>query len=146
MGARLIAIAWKQKPRAPMMTAERAQVSVENGLVGDWRGAFENRQITIVCADDWLQACAELGEMRDWTIRRANLLIDGLVNPQAPGGVLKIGPVRLLVTGETEPCSRMDAQWPGLRAALTPAWRGGLTTRVLEGGEINLGDEAIWSS
>lgn len=143
---RLIAVAWKEKPRAPMQIGAWARISVENGLEGDWRGAFENRQLTIMFADDWAKACAELGETRDWTIRRANLLVGGLINPQAPGGVLAIGPVRLLITGETDPCSRMDAQWPGLRAALSSAWRGGLTTRVLTGGDIKTGDEAAWVS
>ncbi len=73
-------------------------------------------------------------------MRRANLLVEGIALPQRAGQVFRIGEVRLLVTGECDPCSRMDEQVPGLRIALTPAWRGGLTCKVLSGGRIALGD------
>ena len=68
------------------------------------------------------------------------LLVEGLALPTAPGARLRIGTVELLVTGETEPCSRMDEVVSGLRAALTPDWRGGVTCRVVSGGEIKLGE------
>jgi MOSC domain-containing protein YiiM len=45
------------------------------------------------------------------------------------------------ITGECDPCSRMEALQPGLRAALTPDWRGGFLGRVIEDGEIAVGDE-----
>ncbi len=34
----------------------------------------------------------------------------------------------------------MDAIVPGLKAVLTPDWRGGALARVLEGGDIRVGD------
>ena len=34
----------------------------------------------------------------------------------------------------------MDLQRQGLRAALTPDWRGGRTARVIEGGRLRVGD------
>jgi MOSC domain-containing protein YiiM len=70
--------------------------------------------------------------------------VSGLANPQATGDVLAVGDVRLFITGETTPCSRMEQQLPGLRAALTPDWRGGLTANVIAGGEIAAGDETGW--
>lgn len=140
----LRAIAWKEKPRQPMIEAQETQITPEGGLVGDFRGGPGARQVTIVFVDDWAAACALLGETRAWTIRRANLLVDGLANPRAAGGVLQIGPVVLSITGETEPCNNMDRQWPGLTAALKPDWRGGLTTRVMEGGTVKVGDEVRW--
>ena len=45
------------------------------------------------------------------------------------------------ITGGCDPCGRMEALHPGLRAALTPDWRGGFLARVIEDGEIALGDE-----
>jgi MOSC domain-containing protein YiiM len=48
--------------------------------------------------------------------------------------------VRLEVTAQTTPCARMDETWPGLRRALAPDWRGGVTARVITGGAIALGD------
>ncbi len=79
-----------------------------------------------------------------WTIRRANLLVSGVANPRAAGGLLKVGPVLLKITGETQPCVRMDEQLPGLWKALEPDWLGGLTAMVREGGEIAVGHEVAW--
>ena len=73
---------------------------------------------------------------------RANLLVEGLRLPREPGRVIAIGAsLRIETTVETEPCERMDALRPGLRAALTPDWRGGVCGRVLTDGEIAVGDE-----
>ena len=53
---------------------------------------------------------------------------------------LRLGAVEVVVTGQTVPCRRMDEAHPGLLKALFPAWRGGLTTRVVTGGLIGVGD------
>ncbi|MEQ1618354.1 MAG: MOSC domain-containing protein [Terricaulis sp.] len=140
---RLIGIAWKEKPRQPMHEASHALIMLEAGVAGDFRGAPGERQVTIVFAQDWAEACAALGETRAWSIRRANLLVEGLANPRASGGVLKVGNAELAITGETKPCSNMDRQWPGLTEALSPDWRGGLTARVLRGGEVRVGDGVV---
>lgn len=137
---RLAGIAWKLKPRQPMVEAPSAAVAFDTGIAEDFRGKPGKRQITVLFASDWAAACEELGETRAWTIRRANLLVADLANPRAAGGRLIIGDVELEITGETEPCSNMDRQWPGLTAALTPAWRGGVTARVLTPGQVAIGD------
>ena len=49
--------------------------------------------------------------------------------------------VVLEITRETDPCERMEALAEGLRAALTPNWRGGACAMVITGGEIAIGDE-----
>ncbi len=144
MTGKLIAIAMKSAPRQPMKLLDRAGISVESGVAGDFRGQSPGRQVTIVFVEDWTRAVASLDPSAPWTIRRANLLVGGIVNPRAEGGLLAIGPVRLEITGETHPCNRMEQQLPGLRAALTPDWLGGLTANVIEGGEIAVGDEATW--
>ena len=51
-----------------------------------------------------------------------------------------IGDLVLEITGETDPCSRMDEARQGLRLALTPEWRGGVCCRVVTGGDIAVGD------
>ena len=84
---------------------------------------------------------AELGgEPSPWTFRRANLLVAGIALPREPGARLRIGDAVLEVTGECDPCQVMDRQRPGLRAALEPDWRGGVTCRVLMGASLRLGD------
>lgn len=59
--------------------------------------------------------------------------------PRAVGGVVRIGSVRLEVTGQTYPCLRMDEACPGLLRALAKDSRGGITTRVIQDGAIGLG-------
>ena len=128
-----------------MELLESAMVSVETGIGSDSRGVVRvgskgNRQVTVLAKETWDLACDEVGASPAWTARRANLLVEGLALPTVAGARLRIGSVELLVTGETEPCSRMDDVAAGLRAALTPDWRGGVTCRVLSGGEIAIGD------
>lgn len=146
MAGRVEGIATKAAKRADMVPVDRAIVSIEAGVAGDWRGEQKTRQVTVLFAEDWARAVAGLEPAAPWTIRRATLLVSGIANPRAEGGVLAIGNVRLEVMGETQPCKRMDEQLPGLWDALRPDWRGGVTARVLAGGEMAVGDVAAWLS
>lgn len=123
-------------------------ISVDGGLDGDHKGPkFPNRRITVLAIEAWREALAELrGADGDavslpWTVRRANLLVEGIRLPRARGGVLRVGSVKLEVTYPTQPCRRMEEAFPGLLKALHPDWRGGVTCRVLEGGRVTVGDE-----
>jgi MOSC domain-containing protein YiiM len=137
---RLEGIARRDRKRAPMETLERAEVSTGTGVARDFRGKPGRRQVTVVSASAWRAACTELGREIPWTTRRANLLVDGVELPRSIGSVIRIGTVRLGVTGEVDPCSRMDEQCAGLTSALKPDWRGGVSCTVLEGGTVSLGD------
>ena len=135
------AIAIKSKPHEAMQELDTAQVSVERGVVGDFRGAQPGRQVTILSETQWQKACAEVGTELPWTTRRANLLLDGIeFDASFVGKTVRIGEVVLEVTEETNPCSRMDAQHRGLTAALTPEWRGGICCNVIKPGNISIGD------
>jgi MOSC domain-containing protein YiiM len=143
---RIAGIARHGFPKAPMETVDRARVTLEEGIVGDFRGAMKGkpykRQISLIEAGDWAAAMAEVGHSIPWEQRRANLLVEGLDLPQTVGARLRIGAeVVLEVRDETEPCDRMEALAPGLRAALTPDWRGGALAMVITPGEIAVGDE-----
>jgi MOSC domain-containing protein YiiM len=123
-----------------MQTLERAEISMETGVARDFRGNPGARQVTVISAMAWRDACSELQQDLPWTTRRANLLVDDFDLPRTIGAVLAIGPVRLRITGEVDPCSRMEEQCPGLKAALQPDWRGGVSCTVLQGGTVNVGD------
>jgi len=137
---RLIAIARTHELRAPMEAMERARVSVENGIAGDARGRKVDRQVTVLFREGWEDACHEVGVDLPWLTRRANLYVEGLPPPQASGGRLSIGRMVLEITKETAPCELMERAQEGLRAAMTPEWRGGVCCRVLSGGDIAVGD------
>ena len=130
-----------------METVGRIAVTPEEGLRGDFRGAIRPgkrnwRQVSLMEAESWAEAMAELGADVPWQERRANLLVSGLRLPRRTGAVIAIGAsLRIEATGECDPCSRMEEVAPGLKAALMPFWRGGVLGRVLAGGEIAVGDE-----
>ncbi len=130
-----------------METVERVLVTAASGVAGDHKGRvipgrLPRRQVTLLARADWDAALAECGASLGWEMRRANLLVEGLALPRGAGTVIAIGPdLRLAVTCETNPCFRMDEIHPGLQAALTPDWRGGICTRVLTDGEIAVGDD-----
>jgi MOSC domain-containing protein YiiM len=138
---RLVDIARRAASRAPMQQIEEGIISMAAGLEGDCKGAkFPRRQITVLALEDWQAALAEIGAGDlPWTVRRANLLVAGVVLPRAAGGILRIGPVHLEVTAQTYPCARMEAARAGLMKALAKNGRGGVTCRVMEGGRIAVG-------
>jgi MOSC domain-containing protein YiiM len=127
-----------------MEVIEAVDVSCAEGLHGDFRGAMKGkpykRQVTLIERGDWLAALAHVGAVLPWQERRANLLVD-VDLPQVPGARVRIGDVVLEITRETDPCERMDALVPGLKAALLPDWRGGACAKVVSGGRIAVGDE-----
>jgi len=143
MAGTVLGIARRAVKRGPMLPLERAEVSLAAGVVGDARGRPGLRQVTVLSAGAWLEACAIAGADLPWLARRANLLVDGLDLRFGAGAVLHLGDeVELLVTGELDPCKRMDAAAPGLRLALADDWRGGVTCRVQRGGWLTVGAPA----
>ncbi|HIA67338.1 TPA: MOSC domain-containing protein [Candidatus Poribacteria bacterium] len=137
---KLKGIAIRKESRAPMELLNAADVSIDLGIDGDFRGKHVTRQVTLLAEEDWGDACSDLGADLPWTTRRANLLTDGISFENTIGSHLQIGEIVLQVTGETQPCSRMDEAYSGLQDALTPAWRGGVLCLVVTGGRIQMGD------
>lgn len=123
-----------------MELLEDATLDEEAGVVGDSRGRSAGRQVTVLAREAWQEACDELGRELPWTTRRANLLVEGVDLPRQAGRRLGVGDALLEITGETEPCQRMDDAAPGLRRSLRPGWRGGVTCRVVTGGRVRPGD------
>ena len=140
---KLLAIATKARSRGPMNELDRACVTPEHGITGDFRGKAEQRQVTVLSVEDWYAACSELNQQLVWTTRRANLLVEGIRLANTKDSLLHIGTVVLRITGETEPCGRMDELVAGLRSALTPDWRGGVCCQVVSGGWVEPGAEVI---
>ena len=136
----LLGIARKPKSHASMDQVATAEIKVETGLEGDWRGTLKQRQVTVLARESWDAACDELGQAPPWTLRRANLLVEGVPLQETVGQRLRVGGVLLEIAEECGPCSRMDAQLDGLTAVLKVDWRGGVACRVIEGGAIAVGD------
>lgn len=139
----VIGIARRDRPRAPMQPLSEAEITIEAGLTGDFRGAVRGRQVTVLTEEGWLAACAELGRELPWTTRRANLLVRGVDLTGRVGTRLQVGEAVLVITDECDPCSVMEKAHKGLRSALTPGWRAGTACRVARGGLVRRGDSAV---
>lgn len=136
----LVSIAIRAATKAPMEELRSARVSLERGVVGDSRGRPGPRQVTVLAEEGWRAACRDLGVELPWTLRRANLLVRGIALEASIGARVRIGGALLEVTEETAPCRVMDLQHQGLRQALGPDWRGGVSCRVLEAADISVAD------
>ena len=148
MGGTLAGIARHGMPKGPMETLDRVSVTIAEGVHGDFRGARASlkpdrkRQVTLIESDGVYAAIAETGASIRWSDCRRNLLVEGLRIPREPGTRVAIGQSLVVeITDECDPCERMDALHLGLRAGLTPDWRAGFLARVIENGEIAVGDE-----
>lgn len=123
-----------------------AKISADGGLLGDHAGKRPDRLVSMLSWEGWQAACVALDPPADpelelpWTIRRANLLVQGVALPRAAGGIVQIGGVTLELTGFTYPCVRMEEARKGLLKALAKDWRGGVLCKVLEAGSVQQGD------
>jgi MOSC domain-containing protein YiiM len=143
---RLLGIARHARPRGPIETIDHGDVTLTEGLHGDFRGGLKpgrnKRQVTIMAAEGWRDALHDLGATVPWEQRRVNLLVEGLLLEETTGArIIFDSGLVLEVTGECDPCSRMEEVAPGLKAALLPHWRGGVITRVIESGPIRVGEQ-----
>ncbi|MDO6619095.1 MULTISPECIES: MOSC domain-containing protein [unclassified Shewanella] len=139
----LHAIAYKTAKKGPMKPVFCAKVSLLKGVENDIFGKPGKRQVTVMSQQQWQLACNEINADLDWLTRRANILIDGYKFSAADvGKVIKLGnDVSLLITGETDPCKKMEQSQQGLEKALTPDWRGGVTCKVITEGLIQIDDQ-----
>ncbi|QDE29499.1 MOSC domain-containing protein [Shewanella polaris] len=138
----LDAIAYKTAKRGIMKPAFCANVTLERGVENDVFGRPSKRQVTVMSKQQWLMACQQINTNLDWLTRRANLLISGYeFSATDVGKIIEIGSeLQLQITGETDPCNKMELAHPGLEQALMPDWRGGVTCRVIRTGLIQLDD------
>lgn len=140
---RLDSIWIKRAKRGPMDPADRARAVAGRGLEGN-ANQGGRRQVTLLSAERWAEMEAEYGSAVPHVVRRANLLVEGVPITGIRNRVLRVGPVRLRVLGETTPCERMNEGHPGLRPVMARDWRAGSFAEVLEGGEIAVGDPVAW--
>ena len=57
---------------------------------------------------------------------------------------MRVGPCRIRIQGETEPCGRMDEALQGLKQALQPNWGAGAYGEILDDGPISIGTKVSW--
>lgn len=140
---RVEAIWTKRMKNGPMDPQQRVTMQAGRGIEGN-ADQKRKRQVTVLSAEAWRAAEAELGATVDPRARRANVLVSGVELANRRRAILRIGACRIEVYGETRPCRRMDEAHPGLQRALDPDWRGGVYGVVLDDTEIAVGDPVSW--
>ena len=139
---RLAGIARHAERRGPIETLTSVRLTPEAGVDGDRNGPKLKRQVSLIEANDWAAATAEVGVELPWWARRANLLVEEFDLPHGGDVRIRIGTdVVIELKTEIDPCERMDELAPGLRQALESDWRGGAGGKVIAGGTITIGDE-----
>jgi len=140
---RLAWIGLRPARRAALVAVDRAEITVEAGLVGDRYAGRPGgpRQVTLIQAEDLSAIAGFLGQVEPaspFDLRR-NLVVEGINLLGLSDKRFRVGGALLEATGGCHPCSRMnDILGEGGYNAVRG--RGGLTARVIEGGEIAVGD------
>lgn len=127
--------------RLPVKPVDRASAETGHGLAGDRYEDARHRQVTVQSLEELEEAAARWGSpIPPHTTRRNLTLSHGRV-PTTPGARLRVGGLDLEVVRIAAPCRILD-DTVGVGAAAALRRRAGTVCRVLEGGEVRLGDTA----
>ncbi|MEM6700576.1 MAG: MOSC domain-containing protein [Bacteroidota bacterium] len=134
-------ISRRQVKRGAVESVDSINVSIESGLEGDHYGKQGGkRMITLIQAEHIAVVESILGKSIDPKLLRRNIVVSGINLLALKDQTFQIGEAVLKMTGLCHPCSRMETN---LGAGGYNAMRGhgGVTTTVIQGGMIRLGDE-----
>ncbi len=127
--------------RVAMQSVEVARLDPQQGLIGDrYAGRSGNRQVTLIQTENLAAIAAHLGldAVLPEQLRR-NVVVSGLNLLALKDRPFRLDTALLEMTGDCHPCSRMEEIFgPGGYNAVRG--HGGITARVLEAGEVRVGD------
>lgn len=139
---RIVWIGLRPARRKAMLAVETAQLDPTEGLIGDHYSSRTGgaRHVTLIQAEHLSAIASHLG--RDALapeLLRRNIVVAGINLAALKGRRFRLGSAVLEATGECHPCSRMEEiLGPGGYNAVRG--HGGITARIVEGGEVARGD------
>jgi MOSC domain-containing protein YiiM len=139
---RLEWIGIRTERKGSVSSVDTVNVSLDKGLEGDHfaGSAGSKRQITLIQYEHLpvIAGCLGFEQVKPEQLRR-NLLISGVNLLAFKQKQFCIGNVILEMTGLCHPCSRME-QIFGAGGYNAVRGHGGITARVIKGGDIHVGD------
>lgn len=131
--------------RGQLLVLDQVLARAGIGLAGDhYRAKMRgSRQVTLIQAEHLavIAALTGLQELDPGLVRR-NLVVAGVNLLALKGMRFRIGSVILEGTGLCHPCSRME-EILGAGGYNAMRGHGGLNARILEGGDLRLGDPVV---
>ncbi|WP_157622463.1 MOSC domain-containing protein [Nostocoides sp. Soil756] len=141
-GAVVTAIHVAPGRRLPMRAVGSVAAEAGVGLVGDRYHGSRHRHVTVQSAARLAEAADRLGAPVPLPGTRRNITVDTGDVVSVPGAQARIGPVLLEVVRVAAPCRILDDEvGPGAAAALHA--RAGTVFRIVEGGDIAVGDAYV---
>jgi MOSC domain-containing protein YiiM len=136
---RVVWLGLRTARRAPLHAVQTAIACAERGLEGDHYGRRGgSRQVTLIQAESLRAIAGHLGldTVSPLDLRR-NVVTEGINLHALKARRFRIGEAVLEASGECHPCSRMEETF-GAGGYNAVRGFGGITARVIEGGEIGL--------
>jgi len=129
----------------PITEKSSVNAVTDRGLEGDKAGlrAGGKRQVTLMQAE-YMQVMKSLLPELDLTMAdmRRNIAISGVNLNALKDCTIQLGQAKLEITGFCHPCSKLETQL-GYGVYNAMRGHGGLTAKVIQGGEIKLGDQLV---
>jgi len=113
------------------------------GIVGDYRSEkFQIGQITLIEAETIETMSRELDYDIPAGASRRQIMVKGVKLNELVGKNLRLGQILVRVEDKCNPCNNMEKKiGVGARNAMND--RGGIRCRIIEGGELNVGNKII---
>ena len=128
--------------RSAIITVDQVLAN-DHGLEGDhYSGSSTGKRMVTLILKEHIEVVASIlqREKVDPALLRRNIVVSGINLTALKENEFQIGDAILLGTGNCAPCSLMETNLgPGGYNAMRG--HGGLTTRVIQGGMIRVGDE-----
>jgi MOSC domain-containing protein YiiM len=138
----VVAISVRPKRLEPVRIIESVNAIENKGLEGD-RSKGGNRQVTFIQKEHIAAVASFIGKTDlDFTLMRRNILVEGINLLSLKGKQFEIGEAVFEYSGECHPCSRMEEAL-GLGGYNAMRGHGGITAKVMKGGEIKVGDGVL---
>ncbi|MHC4267903.1 MAG: MOSC domain-containing protein [Planctomycetota bacterium] len=111
------------------------------GIVGDYRSEkFQLGQITLIETETIDAMSRKLGYNVPAGASRRQIMVKGIKLNELVGQNLRLGQILVRVEDKCNPCNNMEKKiGPGAKNAMDG--KGGIRCRIIEGGELHVGDK-----